>query len=67
MCVTCALPCVPHSCVSGKRFGLTASRNLAVGDLLLVTPPVAVAFGAAGMTHALPKLQNSTHHFLNGL
>jgi hypothetical protein len=33
---------------TGKRFGLTASRNLAVGELLLVTPPLTVAFGPAG-------------------
>lgn len=32
----------------GKRFGLTAAHNLAVGDLLLVAPPLAVATGPAG-------------------
>lgn len=40
--------CCPLSPPPGKRFGLTATRNLAVGELLLVSTPLAVAFGPAG-------------------
>jgi hypothetical protein len=50
---------------TGKRFGLTASRNLAVGQLLLVTPPLAVAFGPAGELLLLGPSQHNTcykHH-----
>ncbi|KAF8063050.1 hcp [Scenedesmus sp. PABB004] len=34
--------------VPGKRYGLVATENLAVGALLLVVAPLAVAFGRAG-------------------